>query len=158
MNGDHSFGLSFGNYHPQDAISKLRDDAEPMLQFGIIFVRFDALWATDHIFHPSSLKLTFCYPPKRVIGENQLHLPFITSERIAYRQCVKNNQPMRISENSGGLFKNDPVFGQIPFCLVRVPLKSQSHRNGGDGVAESNAAQANTVLNDLEPIVNRYDG
>ena len=52
MNGDHSFGLSFGNYHPQDAISKLRDDAEPMLQFGIIFVRFDALRATDHIFHP----------------------------------------------------------------------------------------------------------
>jgi hypothetical protein len=131
MNGDHSFGLSVGNYHPQDAISKLRYDAKPMLQFGIIFVRFDALRATDHIFHPSSLKLTFCYPPKRVIGENQLHLSFITSERIAYRQCVKNNQPTLVSENGGGLFKTDPVCGQIPSRLVSVPLKSQTYRIGG---------------------------
>jgi len=38
---------------------------------------------------------------------------------------------MLVSENSGGLFKTDPVFGQIPFRLVRVPLKGQSHRIGG---------------------------
>src|SRR6266487_1153558 len=58
----YALRLSLGNYHLQDAISKLRYDAKPMLQFGIVLVRFDELQAGDHVFNPSSSKLTFCHP------------------------------------------------------------------------------------------------
>jgi len=36
-----------------------------------------------------------------------------------------------VSENGGGFFKTDPMFGQIPSRLVSVPLKTQTHRIGG---------------------------
>ena len=51
-----------------------------------------------------------------------------------------------------------PCLARFRFALFVSHSKSQSHRNVGDGVAESNAAQANTVLNSLEPIVSRDDG